>query len=101
MSTALQAPCVGQPEGPIWDPLLTTAEAAALLKFSPRTLEKWRSERRGPPFKRFHGAQARYPLSGLKAYLTECQDGLEPGSASYGPCVVSGCEAAQGKGPTT
>jgi hypothetical protein len=59
------------PAGVDWDPLLTTAEAAALYKYSVRTFEKWRSEGRGPPYKRIHGAQVRYPLSGLRAYVEE------------------------------
>lgn len=32
------------------DPLLTTPEAAAVLRLAPETLKKWRHMRKGPPF---------------------------------------------------
>jgi hypothetical protein len=54
------------------DPLLTTKEAAAMLRLKPTTLSKWRWEKRGPQYVRvFTGV--RYPLSALHAWLYPAQ----------------------------
>ncbi len=52
---------------------LTTEEAAAYLKLSPRTLFNWRREGRGPPHHR-QGDVLRYDLAELDHWLR----GLEP-----------------------
>jgi hypothetical protein len=49
--------------------LLTVQEAAALLRLSCSSLNKWRVAGRGPPFVRLEGA-VRYRLVDLAAYLT-------------------------------
>lgn len=48
-------------------PLLTNAEAAAYLKMSPRTLDRWRWAQRGPVFKKVGGA-VRYTLADLNSF---------------------------------
>ncbi|WP_372784554.1 helix-turn-helix transcriptional regulator [Phenylobacterium sp.] len=57
---------------PGWDPLLTTAEVAALLKFSVRTLEDWRANGQGPSCMRVNGGQVRYYLSAVRSFLAGC-----------------------------
>ena len=49
------------------EPLLTTAEAAAYLKVSPRTLLNYRNL--GLPFLRLRGRLIRYRLSALNKYV--------------------------------
>jgi excisionase family DNA binding protein len=46
---------------------LTEAELAALLKVSPRTLQRWRVEGNGPKFRR-HGRRVRYSRSDVIAW---------------------------------
>ncbi|MBM3558759.1 MAG: helix-turn-helix domain-containing protein [Alphaproteobacteria bacterium] len=46
---------------------LDTAEAAELLRVSPRTLERWRLTGGGPNFRR-HGKQCLYALADLVAW---------------------------------
>jgi len=53
---------------PSVDRLLTTEEAACHLGVSAVTLERWRSQRRGPRFVRY-GRYLRYRLSDLEAFL--------------------------------
>ena len=48
--------------------LLTTNEAAAYLKVSPRTLDNWRSLGAGPEFIKV-GALVRYREADIEAYL--------------------------------
>lgn len=48
-------------------PLLTNAEAAAYLKLSPRTLDRWRWAQRGPVFKKIGGA-VRYAQADLNRF---------------------------------
>lgn len=48
-------------------PLLTNVEAAAYLKLSPRTLDRWRWAQRGPDFKKIGGA-VRYTFSDLNRF---------------------------------
>lgn len=48
-------------------PLLTNVEAAAYLKMSPRTLDRWRWAQRGPKFKKVGGA-VRYTLYDLNSF---------------------------------
>ena len=47
---------------------LTTREAAARLGLRPRTLEYWRSQRRGPAFRRV-GALVRYDRAEIDSYM--------------------------------
>jgi hypothetical protein len=52
------------------DPLLDEDAAAAYLgKLSVRTLQRWRAERKGPPFVKI-GRSIRYRKSGLDAFLS-------------------------------
>jgi excisionase family DNA binding protein len=46
---------------------LTEAELAALLKVSPRTLQRWRVEGTGPKFRR-HGRRVRYSRADVLAW---------------------------------
>lgn len=48
--------------------LLSTPELAGRLDVSPRTLEKWRYERRGPAYKKVGGA-VRYDEDDVVAWL--------------------------------
>lgn len=47
------------------DRLLTTEEAASFLSVAPRTLMQWRTNRKGPSFKKLYGHMVRYPESAL------------------------------------
>jgi hypothetical protein len=47
---------------------LTEEEAAAELKKKPSTLERWRRERKGPPWT-YNGKTVIYPREGLREYL--------------------------------
>ena len=49
------------------DPFLTIDEAAQLLRVSRRTLDNYRSRKRGPPYRR-HGGRIVYRLSDLLAW---------------------------------
>lgn len=50
------------------DRYLTTAEAAAFTGFSHRTLEAWRSRRRGPAYSLVNN-RARYRLHDLRSFM--------------------------------
>jgi|SoimicmetaTmtLAA_FD_contig_31_18479592_length_424_multi_3_in_0_out_0_1 hypothetical protein len=52
------------------DPLLTTAETAAILRIPKNTLEKWRVFGSGPKFTKV-GALVRYAPADIAAYLAE------------------------------
>ncbi len=49
--------------------LLTPEVAAALLAVAPATLEKWRRERRGPPFVKLSDRVLRYRREDLLAFI--------------------------------
>lgn len=49
--------------------LLTTLEAAEALRLSPRTLERWRWEGVGPPYRKLGGA-VRYSAADLEKFLS-------------------------------
>lgn len=51
-----------------FDDLMTTAEAAELLRVSEGTLLRWRSEKKGPPYVRFEGT-VRYSRASLNTWL--------------------------------
>lgn len=55
------------------DNLLTGAEVAEILNVSPRTIERWRRQGRGPRWIRVEG-QVRYPESDLRAYLDAAKE---------------------------
>ena len=57
------------PVPPEADPLLTTAEAAALLNVSPRTVEDWRLDRKLPAVK--VGRLNRFRRSAVLALIHE------------------------------
>jgi predicted site-specific integrase-resolvase len=60
--------------------LLTTSEAAELLRLKTNSLEVWRCQGRGPRFIKLEGA-VRYRLEDLKDYL-ECRTkGIIPRNA--------------------
>jgi hypothetical protein len=48
-------------------PFLNTKEAAAWLGLTPNTLEKWRVQGGGPPYRK-HGRYVRYHLDDLIAW---------------------------------
>jgi hypothetical protein len=48
-------------------PFLNTKEAAAWLGLAPNTLEKWRVQGGGPPYRK-HGRYVRYHLEDLTAW---------------------------------
>lgn len=52
-------------------PLMTTAEAAAYLKFPEKTVKDWRRRDTGPAYIKVNGAQVRYRLADLDAWLDE------------------------------
>ncbi len=51
--------------------LLTTEQAASLLQLSPRTLRRWRSEGKGPPYVRLGSRRVRYRRQAIEAWLRE------------------------------
>ncbi|MCC1481441.1 helix-turn-helix transcriptional regulator [Roseibaca sp. Y0-43] len=51
--------------------LLTTKAAARQLCLSPQTLEKWRTQNRGPRFVKFENKAVRYLKSDLDAFVAE------------------------------
>jgi excisionase family DNA binding protein len=53
------------------DSLLTTTEAARVLRVSPRTLERFRTSGTGPRFLRI-GSSIRYKGRDLRDYLERC-----------------------------
>ena len=55
-----------------WDELLTPVEAARLLRNSPKTLERWRSQGVGPAYVKQHGFKIGYLRSSLAVYLAAC-----------------------------
>ncbi|WP_089358505.1 helix-turn-helix domain-containing protein [Pseudomonas segetis] len=54
---------------PFSDVLMTTAQAAAALGLSPRTLDAWRCSRRGGPAWIKCGSRVRYRKSDVSAWL--------------------------------
>ena len=48
--------------------LMTTADVAAILQLSPRTLEDWRHLKKGPIW-RYVGATVRYKMSDVQDYI--------------------------------
>lgn len=69
--------------------LLTTKEAAAMLKMSPRTLEHWREIGGGPPFLKV-GRAVRYEHHAIGGYLAgrSCQNTSEARVASQGGVIA-------------
>lgn len=68
-SSAPDAASVALPRGSSPEPeLLTNAEAAAFVRLSPRTLEKFRVLGGGPRYKKL-GARVRYSVDDLRAWL--------------------------------
>jgi predicted DNA-binding transcriptional regulator AlpA len=53
------------------DVLLDQDSASALLAVSPRTMERWRAERTGPPFVRLSARAIRYSRAALRRWLSE------------------------------
>ncbi len=51
--------------------LLTTEQAAKLLQLAPRTLRRWRSESKGPPYVRLGARRVRYRRAALEAWLRQ------------------------------
>jgi excisionase family DNA binding protein len=50
------------------DPLVTTDEAAQVLRTNPRTMERWRSTGEGPAFVKV-GRRVAYSLSALREWV--------------------------------
>lgn len=60
------------------NPLLTASQAAAMLGLRPRTLERWRRDRKGPPFLRLNrGPGVRYRPELVTAWLALKEHGVE------------------------
>lgn len=57
--------------------LLTTADVAALLKVSVRTLKHWRHEQRGPKYYVFNNHWIRYKRPDLIAWQERCLTKIE------------------------
>jgi predicted DNA-binding transcriptional regulator AlpA len=53
------------------DQLLDQETAAALLGVSPRTMERWRAERSGPPFIKLSARAIRYSRRALLLWIAE------------------------------
>jgi predicted DNA-binding transcriptional regulator AlpA len=56
-------------EGTRADVLLRQDAASALIGVSPRTMERWRNERSGPPFVRLSARAIRYSRAALCTWL--------------------------------
>ena len=55
------------------DPILTTRQAAAILRVLPDTMKKWRQRPgKGPEFVRYPGGAIRYRLSTIMKFLEDC-----------------------------
>lgn len=73
---------VAQIVTPIEVALLTPHEVSEILRVPTRTLEQWRTERRGPRFGRF-GRHIRYRRSDIHDYIEQaCGDGFDAWQAS-------------------
>jgi excisionase family DNA binding protein len=51
------------------DRWLTTEEAGEYLGFAKRTLQRWRTEGTGPPYRKVNGNQARYHVRELDVWM--------------------------------
>jgi hypothetical protein len=63
------------------EPLLTTRQAAAYLACQPNTLEQWRSQGKGPRFRRLPSKQIRYAQEDLDEWAGVPR-GRRPGTLS-------------------
>lgn len=71
--------------------LLTTDEAAKLIRVSPRTMERWRGEKNGPPYiKLGRGKRARvfYELNALRVWMMQQQKTPPEDPSSVGESEV-------------
>ena len=55
------------------DRFLTTKEVAAIVKLSPRTLDRYRVYGKGPPFYKF-GNRVRYKVVDVESWAAKRQD---------------------------
>jgi predicted DNA-binding transcriptional regulator AlpA len=56
--------------------LLSTKQAARLLGLSPQTLEKWRSQKKGPAFIKLGNKAVRYRSHAIEAFIEGgCNEG--------------------------
>ncbi len=60
--------------GPRW---LTTVEVALLLGVRPQTLEKWRSQGKGPPFRKASRRVVRYDQTAVADWMASIGYGRE------------------------
>ena len=80
------------PDLPDPDALLSTAEAAALLRVSPRTLQTWRGTGEGPAFVRMSQNRCSYTRAALAAFVesrTRVSTTEEPDLPRYGRAAAS------------
>lgn len=56
---------------PSHEPLMTTAEAAAYLRFPVGTVRMWRTRGTGPTYIKVNNAQVRYRVEDLDAWIDE------------------------------
>ena len=61
--------------------------AAAYIGVATATLDKWATERRGPPFKKAGGRVVVYDTADLDAFLAECETG--GGQKALSSCPAS------------
>ena|GEM_PF-768930 len=82
-SPQVRNPAIGQQDAPTetpiavgrikLDPMLTTEQAAAILRVPPDTMKKWRQRPgKGPEFVRYPGGAIRYRLSRIMKFLEDC-----------------------------
>lgn len=57
--------------------MMTTVEAAQFLSLSRKTLEKWRTQLVGPPYRKL-GTAVRYKYTDLAAWLDESEQAGNP-----------------------
>jgi len=62
-------------EVPPEDPLLTTRQAAVILKVSVESLKKWRQRGIGPAFVKYDSGAVRYQLSVVLQFVNHCTVG--------------------------
>ncbi|WP_299637041.1 helix-turn-helix domain-containing protein [uncultured Ruegeria sp.] len=68
LQTEIDAELAVTPEAPSPDQMLDTAQLGALLQFSPRTIEGWRANGRGPKVTKI-GDAVRYRYADVIAWI--------------------------------
>lgn len=71
----------------MWQTLLTEGEAAEYLRLTPRALQAWRYQGRGPRFVRISRRAIRYRLDDLERFIEE---NLRHSTSDPGGCGSTG-----------